>query len=724
MGLLIQNGDTIGGISSELVDKIGKVVQTPSNSNDEFYELLFSKTADNTERTEETRKCSSLQFNPNQSAITIGSRTPNSNIGTYSVAMGILCTASGAYSHAESVQTTASGDYSHSEGLYTTASGVHSHSEGFNTTASGQGSHAEGYSTIANHRSQHVFGEYNIEDPSQKYDDEQGNYIEIVGNGTTNIMRSNARTLDWNGNEMLAGSLSLAGTSSDISLSGSGNTWDGTNTSLKSAITDNWKNVKGYTGTSKSTADTGNWVAMCNSGSTGSPTLPTSNAWWHVLSLDCWKGAPNSWVSQLAIATQNNNGVWWRRNNEGGTSINSATWHRLAEGNAEGYANRAIGDGDGNTISSTYLKLSGGTLTGALNTANNTWNKIGDDVQIGDRNVSGGLGIQGLNGNTNIRFYKYGDASSYGNLQFDGGSFYFDKQLIISENNFQLRKTGVEVGTTSNNNVSAYQETNFYNTDKNNYWFTRVCSNAETNGNLSLHLQSRNMKTDGTVVQNNLQLGVKKDGTRIVAITDAGVWRSALGLGSIATKNTGDYLPISGGNLTGNTYVKKASGESDLGATNTASGKNIYLYAADSGNVGIYSNIGTNLIYMDTNKKVTIGGTTYGINNPANFRSALGLGSMATQNTSRLILWKMNSRTNVTQTATDDYWTVGQFPAKSGYTRYVMQIQLNNRAMVASYYTLESNNDIRVYTRMLSGTSQTFSIDVICVYLPDANKTS
>jgi len=27
-----------------------------------------------------------------------------------------------------------------------------------------------------------------------------------------------------------------------------------------------------------------------------------------------------------------------------------------------------------------YLPLSGGTLTGALNTANNTWNKIGDDV--------------------------------------------------------------------------------------------------------------------------------------------------------------------------------------------------------------------------------------------------------------------------------------------------------------------------------------------------------
>lgn len=276
------------------------------------------------------------------------------------------------------------------------------------------------------------------------------------------------------------------------------------------------------------------------------------------------------------------------------------------------------------------VSKSGDTMTGALNFANNTWNKVGDDVQIGDRNVGGGLGIQGLNGNTNIRFYKYGDASLYGNLQFDGGSFYFDKQLIISENNFQLRRTGVEVGKTSNNNVSAYQETNFYNTDKNNYWFTRVCSNAETNGNLSLHLQSRNTKTDGTVVQNNLQLGVKKDGTRIVAITDAGVWRSALGLGSIATKNTGDYLPISGGTLTGNTFVKRASGESEIGATNTASGKNVYLYAADGGTVGVYSNIGAALVAMDTSKKLYLNGTTYSVANADKFRSALGLGAMAT----------------------------------------------------------------------------------------------
>ena len=51
-----------------------------------------------------------------------------------------------------------------------------------------------------------------------------------------------------------------------------------------------------------------------------------------------------------------------------------------------------------------YLSLSGGTLTGALNFSNNTWNLVGDDVYIGDYNQGGSLGIKGANGQTNIGF--------------------------------------------------------------------------------------------------------------------------------------------------------------------------------------------------------------------------------------------------------------------------------------------------------------------------------
>ena len=129
--------------------------------------------------------------------------------GNISHVEGYSTTASGDYSHAEGQETTASGDYSHTEGLNTTAGGVVSHAEGFITTANGDFSHAEGFGTIANYRSQHVFGEYNIEDDFSDSETSRGNYIEIVGNGSGENHCSNARTLDWDGNEVLAGRLTV-----------------------------------------------------------------------------------------------------------------------------------------------------------------------------------------------------------------------------------------------------------------------------------------------------------------------------------------------------------------------------------------------------------------------------------------------------------------------------------------------------------------------------------
>ena len=167
-------------------------------------------------------------------------RSANSTIGAFSTAEGYDCvasdsyahaegagtTASGGASHSEGMQTTASGLYSHAEGLetvssggngshaegrHTTASGISSHAEGHNTVASGYASHAEGLYTRANHKSQHTFGEYNVLDDSSATSYNRGNYVEIVGNGTSNV-RSNARTLDWDGNEVLAGGLKINGT--------------------------------------------------------------------------------------------------------------------------------------------------------------------------------------------------------------------------------------------------------------------------------------------------------------------------------------------------------------------------------------------------------------------------------------------------------------------------------------------------------------------------------
>lgn len=134
-----------------------------------------------------------------------GLSTTSSADGSH--AEGLSSHASGIASHAEGRNTLASGDYSHAEGgstnlnAYTTASGKYSHAEGDNTEASGEASHAEGYKTIAQGTRQHVFGRLNI----------AGSGIEIVGNGSISPeIRANARTLDWSGNEWIAGTLTQA----------------------------------------------------------------------------------------------------------------------------------------------------------------------------------------------------------------------------------------------------------------------------------------------------------------------------------------------------------------------------------------------------------------------------------------------------------------------------------------------------------------------------------
>lgn len=149
---------------------------------------------------------------------TVASGNASHAEGTNCIASGISSHAEGnetkannAYSsHAEGSFTEASGGYSHAEGQRTVSSGAISHAEGSYTVASGSRSHSEGEHTIANHHSQHVFGQYNIADPSEAAATARGTYVEIVGNGTADNARSNARTLDWNGNEILAGTITAA----------------------------------------------------------------------------------------------------------------------------------------------------------------------------------------------------------------------------------------------------------------------------------------------------------------------------------------------------------------------------------------------------------------------------------------------------------------------------------------------------------------------------------
>lgn len=127
----------------------------------------------------------------------------------------------------------------------------------------------------------------------------------------------------------------------------------------------------------------------------------------HVLGFE-WDNT-GGWDNQLALST--GGGAMYFR------GMNNGTWQSwntvLHSGNYSSYA----------------LPYSGGTLTGALNFANNTWNKMGDDCYIGDCNAGGCIGIKGMNGTTGIRFVQY-NATAAGTIAWNGTKFTVSAPII------------------------------------------------------------------------------------------------------------------------------------------------------------------------------------------------------------------------------------------------------------------------------------------------------
>ena len=147
------------------------------------------------------------------SSINMGRKT-DSEVGYDSVAIGRDCVANLDYCVAigDTAEATnysaiaigadvvAGGMYSHAGGYETDSLGYVSYTEGAYTKATGDYSHAEGCGTIASTTAQHVQGKYNLPDEDSKY-------LHIVGNGESDSSRSNAHTVDKDGNGWFAGAV-------------------------------------------------------------------------------------------------------------------------------------------------------------------------------------------------------------------------------------------------------------------------------------------------------------------------------------------------------------------------------------------------------------------------------------------------------------------------------------------------------------------------------------
>ena len=144
-------------------------------------------------------------------AFTAGLRwTGQGDVGPMSFVENTQNVASGFSSHAEGQHTQSTGTASHSEGSYTYATRAYAHSEGLYSHADGYCSHAQNSHTKATSDYQTALGQYNVEDNADTY-------AVIIGNGTGDNARSNALTVDWDGNvQMALDTTAASGTDHDL----------------------------------------------------------------------------------------------------------------------------------------------------------------------------------------------------------------------------------------------------------------------------------------------------------------------------------------------------------------------------------------------------------------------------------------------------------------------------------------------------------------------------
>lgn len=144
------------------------------------------------------------------------------------------------------------------------------------------------------------------------------------------------------------------------------------------------------------------------------------------------------------------------------------------------------------TADGRYVKKSGDTMSGALNLANNTWNKVGDDSYMGDCNVSGHFGIKAANTTyPGIAFFNNANAHLGSLTAYSGNIKYGAYSLQFLDNG----NTSVNAGTWTNP-FSAYNSNAVKDGQAICVWgqSSYLSNLANDTGNMSLWLKRGNAK--------------------------------------------------------------------------------------------------------------------------------------------------------------------------------------------------------------------------------------
>ena len=131
-------------------------------------------------------------------------------------------------------------------------------------------------------------------------------------------------------------------------------------------------------------------------------------------------------------------------------------------------------------------------------------------------------------------------------LPLSGGTMTGD---LTMESGAKLSVKGASIDISSTPSSSVNQNV-VVGTDASGNIINFMRSIQDTSGATGVEFNSR--RTVGnTTYFNGVTFKIGSDGTRSMSVSDASMWRSALGLGSMATESASSYLPLSGGTMTG-----------------------------------------------------------------------------------------------------------------------------------------------------------------------------
>ena len=158
-------------------------------------------------------------------------------------------------------------------------------------------------------------------------------------------------------------------------------------------------------------------------------------------------------------------------------------------------ATKATQDKNGLQIDTNYLKLSGGTMTGALNLANNKLNLAGDDCYFGDQDVAGGFCLKGNSGTTNLTLINKDNVAQKASLSYAGGN-------LISSATIQGNLSGSATKATQDSAGQTINTTYVKGVTANNATLTITKGNGSTStttvNNVSNATNANNLVISGT----------------------------------------------------------------------------------------------------------------------------------------------------------------------------------------------------------------------------------